>query len=210
MPRRVNNNAPQRPRRCGLCSMFGHDRRGCHLNQSNPNFPQDAQYQMAMANWRLHCDINAGWVAQGGAGHDVPEPQPPKTPFELACENKCKITKADECCICMEALGEKNTTTTACGHQFHFGCLAQHTCNSNKCPMCRAVICPEPPKREIHFPPSDAILRASARATAGVVTVMEELSMGDDMSRRMIGEAIAMMTAQSHASLIDAIRTVNQ
>ena len=208
MPRRVNNNAPRRPRRCGSCSMFGHDRRGCHLINRN-NYDDIHKYRLAMANWRLHCDINAGWVAQGGAGHDVPEPQPPKTPFELACENKCKITKADECCICMEALGEKNTTTTACGHQFHFGCLAQHTCNSNKCPMCRAVICPEPPKREIHFPPSDAILRASARSTAAVVNVMEELSMGDDMSRRMIGEAIAVMMARSHTSLVDAIRTVN-
>ncbi len=209
MPRRVNNNAPRAPRRCGGCTMFGHDRRTCHLAIEHPDY----QFRLGMDHWRMHCDINAEWVAQGGAGHEVPEPRPPpppKTPFELACENKCKVTKADECSICLEALGEKNMATTACGHQFHFACLARHTCISNKCPMCRAIICPELPKRELHFPPPDAILRVSARSTAAVVGVMEELSIGNNSTRRMLGEAIAMMMAETHNSLTDAIRRVNQ
>ena len=209
MPRRVNNNAPRRPRRCGSCSMFGHDRRGCHLINRN-NYDDIHKYRLAMANWKLHCDINAQWVAEGGAGHDVPEPQPPKTPFELACENKCKVTKAEECCICMESLGEKNTATTACGHQFHFACLARHTCNSNKCPMCRAVICPEVPKRQLNLPPENAIRSVSISSTAAVIDVMGELNIGDFNSRRFIGEAIAMMMVETYTNMTEAIRRINQ
>ena len=206
----ATRRAPRRPRRCGLCSMFGHDRRGCHLSPDNPNFPQDQQYRMAMVNWRLHCDINAGWVARGGAGHNVPEPQQPKTAFELACENKCKVTKTDECCICMEALGEKNKATTACGHQFHFACLARHTCTSNKCPMCRAVICPEVPKRQLKLPPQNAIRSVSISSTAAVIDVMGELNIGDFNSRRFIGEAIAMMMVETYTNMTEAIRRINQ
>ena len=202
--------APRRPRRCGLCSMFGHDRRTCHLSPNNPHFPQDAQYRIALANWRMHCDINAVWVAEGGAGHDVPEPQPPKTPFELACENKCKVTKTEECCICMEALGDKNTATTACGHQFHFGCLAQHTSTSNSCPMCRAVICPDMPKRELKMPPRDSIHRFAARSVVPVIGIMEELNLGDVWTRQIMGEALAGLIADSHRHLIESIRRENQ
>ena len=46
-------------------------------------------------------------IRAGGAGHTVSAPlypQPPKTPFEQACDNTCKVTHADECCICLEAL----------------------------------------------------------------------------------------------------------
>ncbi len=69
--------------------------------------------------------------------------QPFHTPFEMACENECTITNTDECCICMEALGKKNTVITACGHQFHLGCLSQNMVNSETCPICRAVIIPD-------------------------------------------------------------------
>ena len=202
--------APRRPRRCGLCSMFGHDRRTCHLSPNNPHFPQDAQYRMALAHWRMHCDINAGWVAEGGEGLDVPEPQPPKTPFELACENKCKITKAEECCICMEALGDKNTATTACGHQFHFGCLAQHTSTSNSCPMCRAVICPELPKRELKLPSNRDITFYGQRALRPMVAIMSELSVGTEADRHLVAEGVAMLVSDSISHILTAVRRVNQ
>lgn len=202
----TRTTAPRRPRRCGRCSMFGHDRRICHLTIEDA----DNQFRLGTSHWRMHCDINAAWVARGGAGHNVPEPQQPKTAFELACENKCKITKAEECCICMEALGDKNTATTACGHQFHFGCLTQHTRTSNSCPMCRAVICPEVPKKTLDFPSRDAIHRFAARSVAPVVGIMEELEMGSDGTRQMMGEALAVLISDSHRHMIEAIRRQNQ
>ena len=123
----MTTQTPRRPRRCGSCTMFGHDRRGCHLifmqryayHQQHP----DTNFQMALTNYRRHSRINENWIRDGGAGHTVPQPQQPKTQFELACENDCKITHTDECCICMESLGEKNKMIAACGHQFHFGCF---------------------------------------------------------------------------------------
>ena len=139
------------PYKCEQCTMLGHNRQNCHLltrfGRDEPIYP----YRYATKHWHWHCTVNEKWIAAGGAGHTVPKPKIEdfikKTPFELACENDCKITHADDCCICMEILREKNKVTTACGHQFHFGCLSQHTTRSNTCPMCRAVICPELPKR---------------------------------------------------------------
>lgn len=195
--------APRRPRRCGRCTMFGHDRRGCHLNHPD-------NHQMAINNWRDHCDINADWVAEGGAGHHVDQPQPPKTPFELACENKCDVIIAKECCICMEALGEKNTATTACGHQFHFGCLAQHTSTSNSCPMCRAVICPEMPKRELKLPSNRDIASFGARTIRPMISIMNELSVGSEADRYLVAEGVAMLVSDSISSMMTAVSRVNQ
>lgn len=201
--------APRRPRRCGRCTMFGHDRRSCHLTIVTP----DLQFRVGMRQWREHCDINADWVAEGGAGHhvDAPEaPEPPKTPFELACENKCDVIISKECCICMEALGEKNTATTACGHQFHFGCLAKHTSTSNSCPMCRAVICPEMPKRELKLPSERDIAAYGARALQPMVSIMNELSVGSQTDRHLVAEGVAMLVSDSIAHMIRAVRHVNQ
>ncbi len=198
--------APRRPRRCGRCSMFGHDRRNCHLNMQQHLI----SVPLAQRNWLRHSEINAQWVAQGGAGVDMPEPKPPKTPFELACENKCKVTKAEECCICMEALGDKNTATTACGHQFHFACLARHTSNSNKCPMCRAVVCPEIPKRELKLPTRHDIVRYASRSSAPIVRIMQEIGMGDDGTRTIIGEAFNTLIVESHTSMLDAVSRINR
>ena len=93
----------------------------------------------------------------------------------------------------MEALGDKNTATTACGHQFHFACLARHTSNSNKCPMCRAVVCPEIPKRELKLPTRSDINRYASRSTAPIVRIMEELEIGDDGTRLIMGEAYSTL-----------------
>ena len=210
MPRRVNNTqqAPRRPRKCGCCDMFGHDRRTCHLNEENTEF----QYHTARHNWENHCDINAQWVARGGAGYDVPEPeppQPPKTPFELACENKCKITEAEDCCICMENLGEKNTTTTACGHQFHFGCLAQHTSTSNSCPMCRSVICPEMPKKELKMPTDDDIRRFAIGSSAQLAAVIGRMVNLDNVQVDFIGEALGQVIADTNIAVLTNVRRRN-
>lgn len=157
----MNQQVPKTPRRCGKCSMFGHNRRTCHLTthygSDEPKYP----HRYAMSHWRHHCVLNQRWIAAGGAGHTVPEPKLEdfikKTPFELACENKCKVIHEDTCCICIEALGEKNIATTPCGHQFHFGCLAQHISRSNNCPTCRGIICPAIVKEKIQIPTTPII-----------------------------------------------------
>ena len=46
-----------------------------------------------------------------------------------------------ECAICYEAIGDRDSTTTTCGHKFHFSCLAKtQTARGSDglpCPMCR-------------------------------------------------------------------------
>ena len=207
MPRRVNNTqqAPRRPRKCGRCTMFGHDRRTCHLNEENTEF----QLHAARHNWENHCDINAQWVAEGGEGHDVPEPQQLKTQFQLACENKCKITETEDCCICMEALGKKNTATTACGHQFHFGCLTQHTRTSNSCPMCRAVICPEVPEKVWNFPATDEVIRFAAGSSLQLGTAIGDMMSMDNTQVEFVTEALGQIIADTNLSLLRNIRRRN-
>jgi len=129
--------------------MFGHDRRSCGVgNNRTGQMSAGERFVVSMDQYDYHGEINRQWVDCGGAGHTVPVPEPhtvpeqqmPKTPYELACENDCKITETAECCICMEDLTEKNKVTTACGHQFHFGCVSHPTIVN--CPMCRAIIKP--------------------------------------------------------------------
>jgi hypothetical protein len=189
--------------------MFGHNRRTCHLRWEDPEF----QYNNARHNWENHCDINAQYIAAGGFSHDVPEPQPPqppKTPFELACENKCNITETEDCCICMEKLGDKNTTTTACGHQFHFGCLAQHTRLSNSCPMCRTAICPEVPKRALKLPPRDAILQFAVGASRHLGEGIGNMMSLDATQVDFVSEALGQVIADTNISLMRNIERRNQ
>ena len=198
-------NALRRPRGCGICRMFGHDRRNCHSHHTYGTLQQ--RYTWAMNRWRNHCDINATWIAQGGAGIDIPEPQPPKTPFEQACDNTCKVTHTDECCICMEALGEKNKVVTACGHQFHFGCLIQDTNRSNKCPMCRAIIRPELPKRELSLPGTAAIRRMSVRTADPLVSLLAPLVAGE--TRDFVTDALSQVIAETSLMLLNTVREAN-
>jgi hypothetical protein len=198
-------NALRRPRGCGICRMFGHDRRNCHSHHTYGTHQQ--RYTWAMNRWRNHCDINATWIAQGGAGIDIPEPQPPKTPFEQACDNTCKVTHTDECCICMEALGEKNKVVTSCGHQFHFGCLIQDTIRSNKCPMCRAIIRPELPKRELRLPGTAAIRRMSVRTADPLVSLLVPLVAGE--RRDFVADALSQVIAETSLMLLDTVREAN-
>ena len=46
-----------------------------------------------------------------------------------------------ECAICYEAIGDRDSATTTCGHKFHFSCLAKTQTSRGSdglpCPMCR-------------------------------------------------------------------------
>lgn len=44
------------------------------------------------------------------------------------------------CTICFEKIGEKNNTTTPCGHIFCFECITRAMQTNNTCPYCRTVL----------------------------------------------------------------------
>lgn len=46
----------------------------------------------------------------------------------------------NECSICYDELGTKNTCTTPCGHQFCFNCMITALNHNNTCPCCRNVL----------------------------------------------------------------------
>ena len=195
--------------------MFGHNRRKCHLIHDVAEDPK-VTYQNAMTNWQKHSYINGQWVAEGGDGYTIPSPKLedfipniPKTPFELACENKCKVIQEDTCCICMEALGEKNIATTPCGHQFHFGCLAQHCDLKTTCPTCRAVIRPELKKRDLNVPGNAEIARFSARAAATVIETIAGIT-DDDNQAAMFTEVIVHIVGRASQALIAGISEQNR
>ena len=202
---------PKRPRRCGECSMFGHNRRKCHLIHDVAEDPK-VTYQNAMTNYQRHCYINGRWVAAGGDGYTIPAPKEEdyikKTPFEKACENKCKVIQEDTCCICMEALGEKNIATTPCGHQFHFGCLSQHCDLKTSCPTCRAVIRPELKKRDLSMPGRAELARFAARAGASVIESVAGITDDDDQAAMFV-EVIVQIVANASHALVDGIRDQN-
>ncbi len=203
---------PRRPRRCGECSMFGHNRRKCHLIHDVAEDPK-VTYENAMNNYQRHCYLNGKWVAAGGDGYTIPAPKEEdyikKTPFELACENKCKVIHEDTCCICMEALGEKNIATTPCGHQFHFGCLSQHCDLKTSCPTCRAVIRPELKKRDLNMPGNAEIARFSARAAATVIETIAGIT-DDDEQAAMFTEVIVQIVGRASQALIAGISEQNR
>jgi len=135
-----------------------------------------------------------------------------KTQFEVACEADCKVIPADNCCICMEALGEKNKAVTPCGHQFHYGCLCQ--VKSTQCPICRGVFKPDGvvSKRKLHMPSQDAIFRviASSVAAHGTylrATITEELS---EPQIEQLLQIFATMAVQQLRSYGRAIENANE
>jgi hypothetical protein len=192
--------------------MFGHNRRKCHLIHDVAEDPK-VTYENAMNNYQRHCYLNGKWVAAGGDGYTIPAPKEEdyikKTPFELACENKCKVIHEDTCCICMEALGEKNIATTPCGHQFHFGCLSQHCDLKTSCPTCRAVIRPELKKRDLNMPGNAEIARFSARAAATVIETIAGIT-DDDEQAAMFTEVIVQIVGRASQALIAGISEQNR
>ena len=192
--------------------MFGHNRRKCHLIHDVAEDPK-VTYENAMNNYQRHCYLNGKWVAAGGDGYTIPAPKEEdyikKTPFELACENKCKVIHEDTCCFCMEALGAKNIATTPCGHQFHFGCLSQHCDLKTSCPTCRAVIRPELKKRDLNMPGNAEIARFSARAAATVIETIAGIT-DDDEQAAMFTEVIVQIVGRASQALIAGISEQNR
>lgn len=60
---------------------------------------------------------------------------------EYCNRHKHKHIEVHNCPICMEDIGNKNSSTLECGHKFHLSCIfelyKQNSAFSNKCPMCR-------------------------------------------------------------------------
>ena len=54
-----------------------------------------------------------------------------------------QATDAEDCCICFETIGEKNTCVTECGHKFCLKCLMTAMTKKNACPMCRTQLIEE-------------------------------------------------------------------
>lgn len=54
-----------------------------------------------------------------------------------------QATDAEDCCICFETIGEKNTCVTECGHKFCLKCLMTAMTRNNACPMCRTQLIDE-------------------------------------------------------------------
>jgi hypothetical protein len=103
----------------------------------------------------------------------------------------------------------KNTTTTACGHQFHFGCLAQHTRLSNSCPMCRTAICPEVPKRVLKLPPRDDVLRFAVGASLHLGEALGNMMSMDQTQVEFVSEALGQIIADTNISLMRNIERRN-
>lgn len=54
-----------------------------------------------------------------------------------------------ECSICYDAIGNKNSCVTECGHQFCFKCIATSMQYNNKCPCCRSNLVDVPDKEDL-------------------------------------------------------------
>ena len=108
----------------------------------------------------------------------------------------------------MEELGEKNIATTPCGHQFHFGCLAQHCDLKTTCPTCRAVIRPELKKRDLSMPGRAELARFATRAGATVIETVAGITDDDDQAAMFV-EVIVQIVANASRALVDGIRDQN-
>jgi len=53
-----------------------------------------------------------------------------------------------ECSICYDAIGDKNSCVTPCGHTFCFNCMMQSLAMKNECPCCRAALTKEKEEEE--------------------------------------------------------------
>ena len=88
----------------------------------------------------------------------------------------------EECCICYESMGNKNITTTACGHKFCFSCIMKCMDEKNACPCCRAPLREEDNESLINpFDDDDwsydgldfDVLESTNNPTNGLVSVQE-------------------------------------
>lgn len=49
-------------------------------------------------------------------------------------------TIINQCAVCLEELGPRNTTTLDCGHSFHYTCIFRWNISHDSCPCCRQNI----------------------------------------------------------------------
>jgi len=58
------------------------------------------------------------------------------------------MMETKECSICYDAIGNKNSCVTECGHQFCFKCIATSMQYNNTCPCCRSNLVDVPDEEE--------------------------------------------------------------
>ena len=219
------------PPRCRLCRMFGHNVRSCHTRPTGYQHFQHLEIHnrreqrwreeqsvpddFALAPLRVmlsQIEIDRETREQQSASDYMGEKENPKTQFEVACEADCKVIPADNCCICMEALGEKNRAVTPCGHQFHYGCLCQ--VKSTQCPVCRGVFKPDGvvSKRKLRMPSQDAMFRAVARSIVAHDTYLRTTITGElsDQQIEQLLQIFATMALQQLRSYGQAIEHANE
>ena len=156
-----------RPPTCSICSMMGHNRRGCHLN---PNHMDGESINLIRyrSNNRTHRNIlaqqrqppqqhpNLSSRIQNELSNIATILQRSNIPsYSSSSSSNNIISKPEDlmapvnevfasenCPICMETLGKTNVVTTRCGHQMCVGCFTRNLMESksNKCPICRVPV----------------------------------------------------------------------
>ena len=58
-------------------------------------------------------------------------------------QSKQTSEQPDECPICMDSIGQVNSSVTKCGHKFCSTCFIKTAMRKNSCPMCRASLVDE-------------------------------------------------------------------
>jgi hypothetical protein len=57
-----------------------------------------------------------------------------------------------DCSICLSAIGaDTSSTTTSCGHSFHFDCIAKWSRTSSACPLCRQTFTKNTPYVDVQY-----------------------------------------------------------
>lgn len=74
-----------------------------------------------------------------------------------------------ECSICLTNCSPKQLKTLPCEHQFHKKCVNKWLKKNNSCPLCRAVITPEPVPEPIRDP--DEQLRTIVHQTVATLVM---------------------------------------
>lgn len=172
VPNNSNNTSVPRsrptPPTCSICSMAGHNRRGCHLNPTHMN-----RENVNLTRYRSHEMAHRNIMRQRHPPPQRPPPPPPRplpsrirdelnnmaivlqrgnnvssSPNNIISKSEDLIEPvhnvfvSENCTICMETLGKTNVVTTRCGHQLCVGCFTRNLieAKSNKCPVCRVTI----------------------------------------------------------------------
>lgn len=161
-----NNILVSRPRpsppTCSICSMTGHNRRGCHLNPThmngeNVNSIRYRSHEIAHRNImrqrpppppprpmpsRIRDELNNIALVLQRGNNVSSSPNNIISKSEDLIEPVHNVFVSENCPICMETLGKTNVITTRCGHQLCVGCFTRNLieAKSNKCPVCRIPI----------------------------------------------------------------------